>query len=133
MIPQEVFFFLALIIFSILPDIDSARSYLGKRARPLSTILQLFLDHRAFFHSLLFIIAGTVIMIILSPTIALAFLVGAGSHLFLDALTREGIRPFYPLKRRVRGAIKTGSLIEFAFFAALLIATVSLALDTLNF
>ena len=45
------------------------------------------------------------------------FLVGFASHLFIDALTPAGIMPLQPLLSfRVRGFVKTGSLLELFFF-----------------
>jgi inner membrane protein len=100
--------------FSILPDIDTVKSKLGKRVEPFSTVISLVFRHRGFFHSLAFVcIVYFGMRYIFSKEIAAAAASGYFSHLLLDAITPEGIRPFWPLKLRVKGAIPTNSIIEF--------------------
>jgi membrane-bound metal-dependent hydrolase YbcI (DUF457 family) len=73
------------------------------------------------FHSYLFIVPVYLLISFFSGVISLAFLLAACSHLILDALTPEGITPFYPLKYRIKGVIKTNSTLEKIFIIFLLI------------
>ncbi|PJC45472.1 hypothetical protein CO037_01280, partial [Candidatus Pacearchaeota archaeon CG_4_9_14_0_2_um_filter_30_8] len=53
------------------------------------------------------------------PSISLGFLVGYGTHLLGDLVTKQGLRLFYPFKFRIHGFLKTGGKIEsflFLFF-----------------
>lgn len=110
-------------LFSILPDIDMVKSKAGKRLQPFSTILSLIFRHRGFLHS--FVFAAIVyfgISYLLSPTIAAAAATGYSSHLALDALTKEGIMPLSPLSKfRLRGFIRTGSIVEKAIAAVMFV------------
>jgi membrane-bound metal-dependent hydrolase YbcI (DUF457 family) len=50
-----------------------------------------------------------------------AFALGYGSHLFADAITKEGVTPLSPLsKQEIKGPIKVGSLAEFVVAAIIL-------------
>lgn len=111
-------------------DVDSRKSKIGKHwyFRPI----QWFTSHRKFFHSLLFIILATMVLAIFSTNIAIGFIIGSASHLFLDALTKRGISPLYPItKRKLRGPIKTGSIPEDIIFVLLLLTDILLMLITL--
>jgi inner membrane protein len=127
-IKNSILFIIFLIFFSILPDIDSRKSKLGKKLGFISTLINLIFGHRNIFHSLIFIIPLFSLLSLFSPTIALAFLLATSSHLILDALTPQGIAPFYPLKYRIKGFIKTNSLLEkllFFIFVLLIIFKLS--------
>ncbi len=101
-------------LFSILPDIDMVKSKAGKHLQPFSTVISFIFRHRGFLHS--FVFAALVYLgmrYLVSPQIAAAAAVGYSSHLALDALTKEGIKPLFPLsKMRIKGFIRTGSFLE---------------------
>jgi len=63
------------------------------------------------------------------PVIAFGVLIGYGLHLLADSLTIQGIRPFYPFKRRLRWKIKTGGRFEVVLFVGFLIADLWLLLN----
>lgn len=115
---QNKVFLFVLIIAAIFSDIDFPKSRIGKKTGILSNVINLFFGHRGFFHSMTFLIIFSVILLFLkiSFSIILLFFIGYLSHLFLDSLTLEGIYPFWPLKLRIRGFIKTGGLLENLFF-----------------
>jgi inner membrane protein len=118
-----------IILGTVILDIDSRKSKIGKKwyFRPI----QWFTSHRKFFHSLLFIILLTIILAILSTNIAIGFLIGSSSHLFLDALTKRGITPLHPFtKRKIKGPIRTNSIPEDIIFVLLLLVNFSLILIT---
>lgn len=112
-VKSKILFFFMLILFASLPDIDTSKSKIGRKTGIFSKIINFFFGHRGLFHSLLFIMVGYLLLYFLPDKIfALAFLVGFSSHLILDAMTHEGIMPFYPLKYKVNGIVKTGGFLE---------------------
>lgn len=122
-IDEPLLFFAFLLLGTLLPDIDLPTSYLGKRLWFFSWPISFFSKHRGVFHSPLF--GGLIFFLLLflgAPfAVSLGFLCGFASHLFIDALTPAGIAllyPFFPFK--VRGFVRTGSLLEFFFFMGIL-------------
>lgn len=107
--------FMSVVILStLLPDIDSMHSYLGKRIwfRPL----QWFVKHRGLLHSLSFCLLVCLLFALFLPILALPFFVGYGVHLFADSITIEGVRLWWPLKGEISGDIKTNGKIEKIIF-----------------
>ena len=124
-INNKIIFFSVAIFSTLLPDIDTRFSYLGKRKifRPL----QFFSRHRGFLHSFTFLFLIVVILYFFIPYFVLPFFIGYGMHLFLDCFTPSGIRIFYPLKKKFRGDIITGGKKEFFVFIFFLIMDFLLA------
>ncbi len=104
-----LFLFVAL-ASALLPDVDSAHSILGKRwfFRPM----QWMVKHRGVFHSLTFCLIVSLAFAFFYPVFALPFFLGYASHLLLDSFTDNGIRPFWPSKKELKGFIRTGGKIE---------------------
>ncbi|WBC28225.1 metal-dependent hydrolase [Bacillus subtilis] len=115
---------------AIIPDICHGGSKIGRRLPLLSKITNLLFGHRTFTHSLLFLLIVCCIGFYnVSPErlhLFKGFVIGIGSHLLLDAATKNGIAFFYPLKRKIRlpFTISTGSVIEYLIFSALTIIIV---------
>ena len=93
-------------LFSVLPDLDTPRSWLG-RLFPFSAKLNSKVGHRTATHSLLFLglsyIAGPA-----------AFL-GALSHIVLDLLTPSGVQLLWPQNTSyviLGGPVRTGGKLE---------------------
>jgi inner membrane protein len=105
--------FLLFLLGSIIPDIDSKFSKIGKKKifRPI----QFFIKHRGITHSLFFVILFFLIPFI-PRNYKIWFCFGFILHMFLDALTINGIYLFYPFKFKIRGFIRTGKLIEKSLF-----------------
>jgi len=60
--------FLALVLFAtLIPDIDSLNSYIGRRAKPLSTIISFFSKHREFFHSFTCALILSIFLLLFRP------------------------------------------------------------------
>jgi inner membrane protein len=121
---------LGIFIGTIILDIDSKKSKIGKAwyFRPI----QWFTSHRKFFHSLLFIILATAIIAIISTNIAIGFVIGSLSHLFLDSITKRGITPLHPFtKRKLKGPFRTNSIPEDVIFVLLLLTDIVLVIITL--
>ena len=118
---QMVIAIMVAAVFALLPDIDMVKSKLGRRLEPFSTLAAFVFRHRGFLHS--FILATVVyfgMRYLFSATVAAAATIGYSSHLVLDSLTNEGIRPFSPLsKLKVRGFVRTGSIFEQGILAAM--------------
>ena len=128
-VTHRVIFVPIVLLASLLPDIDSAYSTFGHKRifRPL----QLFVKHRGIIHSLTFCVFITALFAFLIPVLALPFFLGYGGHLLADSLTLDGIRPFWPLKKRASGKILTGGMIEQGIFIALIAANVLLVVSLL--
>jgi inner membrane protein len=114
----KILFLFAVIISSIIPDVDLLNSKVGKSIffRPL----QLFVKHRGLLHSLTFCIVVGILLSFTYPMLAFPFFLGYSSHIILDSLTVEGIRPFWPMKKEVAGSIRTNGRREKIFFYVLL-------------
>jgi len=113
-----------LLICTFLPDIDMSRSYMGKYKifRPL----QWTVKHRGFFHSFTLAVVLAIIFAFYIPILALPFFLGYAGHLIGDALTPEGIRPFWPSKNEIKWKIRTGGKTEKMIFYLLILASVVL-------
>ncbi len=110
-------------LFALAPDIDTIKSKAGKLLQPFSTVASFLFRHRGFLHSFVFaILVYFGMLYVFSATVAAAAAVGYSSHLLLDAMTKEGIRPLSPLlKFRLRGPITTGSFFEQVVLAAMFV------------
>ena len=91
--PPEV---LALVVGSLLPDIDTTTSGTGRFVKPVSRLIETKFGHRTLTHSLLFTVLFSVIWWPLSPSLATAFFWGILSHLLLDTLNVNGVPLLWP-------------------------------------
>ena len=115
---QVIFVFLAL-FFSLFPDIDESKSKIGRENKILSKTINFFFGHRGIFHTIWIPVLLFLILLLFNVKviIGIAILIGYISHLFLDAITKQGIKPFYPIyNKRISGFIRTNSIIEKGFF-----------------
>jgi membrane-bound metal-dependent hydrolase YbcI (DUF457 family) len=82
------------------------------------------LKHRGILHTIWPIVLILIVNYFLKsfiPFSIAALALGYGSHLFADAITKEGVKPLAPLsKQEIRGPIKVGSLSEFVIAAIVL-------------
>jgi len=113
-IDNKISFFLLALFFSIIPDIDTSNSRVGKNIflRPF----QFFTKHRGMLHSITFALFLAVLLFMFLPSLAFSVLFGYSIHLILDGLTLEGIKPFWPFDIKIRGFIRTNSFLEQASF-----------------
>ena len=113
---------IVIILASVLPDIDTPMSKVGKRFKVVGFIFK----HRGFFHSLLAIlIFGFLLMSVYGKEIALAFSIGYLAHLLMDALTVSGVRFFHPFsKKTIKGFVKTGGFLEKIVTASLIVVVI---------
>src|SRR3989344_4156179 len=115
-------FVFVLLFCTFLPDIDISQSYFGKYKilRPI----QWFVKHRGFFHSFTLALIVALLFAFYIPILALPFFLGYSGHLIGDALTSEGIRPFWPSKHEIKWKIKTGGKTEKIVFYVLWLVNV---------
>jgi len=118
---NPLIFILVLVFCSILPDIDHSKSWIGRRFKIISWIINFIFGHRKLIHSLFFALALSLVIKIFFNNYYIPFAFGYLSHLFLDGLTKQGIYLFYPLKFRIRGFIKTNGIIEKIFLVFLFV------------
>lgn len=81
------------------PDIDHPTTSLGRVipwvSRPLSKVTK----HRVHTHSIASVVAIWLVFGVIDPVMAAATSTGWGSHIVLDAFTRQGVAWFWPLTR----------------------------------
>lgn len=113
-VSNPIIFSLSLIIATLLPDIDSPSSLLGKNNAfsPLQSVV----PHRGLLHSVTLAFLISIILSLFLPVAALGFFLGYSIHLLADSFTIEGISPFWPLKKRVSWRLKTGGYFENVLF-----------------
>ncbi len=125
---EDKFIFLTIVLISsIIPDIDSRFSKIGKKKT--FRILQFFVKHRGIVHSFTFLLIVSLVFWFTYPNFILPFFLGYGSHLLIDGLTRQGIRPFYPFKFKIKGIIRTGRRFETLVFVIFLIVDLILVFE----
>jgi len=118
-------------VSTLLPDIDSSRSKLGKNflLRPL----QFFFGHRGILHSFTFALMVSMLIFFFSQEASIAFFFGYGLHLLVDSLTVRGITPLYPISKKWKGVIKTGGWSEVIIFVILILVNIALLIFRLPF
>ena len=88
------------VLGSLLPDIDHPKSWIGKRARPVSDVLAMSLGHRGVTHSLVALVGCAWLLLDQgwSREIVAPLAVGYMSHLAADLLTPGGLRLAWPFR-----------------------------------
>jgi len=121
---QQWLFALLFLLASVLPDIDCAKSKIGRKVRPVSSLIEGVFKHRGFLHTIWLPSAAFLVALFFQQTfIGVAISCGYMLHLFVDALSTEGVRIFYPfLSFRLRGFVRTGSGLEYVMLLLTCIA-----------
>lgn len=121
----QLYFIVLVVLFGLIPDIDTHKSKVGKKIPIISFILKIIFGHRGIFHSvfipILLFFAFSYLGFYL---MGLAVLLGYLSHILLDALTPSGVKLFWPFRFKMKGFIKTNSILEKILFLILCIADV---------
>ncbi|MDP7322683.1 MAG: metal-dependent hydrolase [Candidatus Woesearchaeota archaeon] len=131
-INNKYIFILVAVMFSIFPDIDEKKSKIGRENKIISTIINFMFGHRGFIHSIYIPLILYLVFYYINKEIGVAVLTGYFSHLFMDALTKQGIRPLAPLiNKKINGLIKTNSLLEKTFFLIIILLILYLLLVSL--
>jgi len=113
-----------LLIASVIPDIDTGFSHVGNRwyLRPL----QFFVKHRGIVHSITLGVILSFIIAIFLPVLSLGFFLGYGVHIFCDSFTKDGVQPFWPLKYKTTGPLRTGGRVEMSLFVTMVLMDILL-------
>lgn len=115
----------------LLPDADHPQSYVGRRLPLVSDLAFHTLGHRGGLHSLLMCcliyLAGRWLISVLPFTVpggvylAQALAAGYLSHLVLDALNPQGVKPLWPISWRLAVPLaESGGILERAVFTPVL-------------
>jgi len=86
-------------VSSLLPDIDTQSSIIGRTFPFISVRLERRFGHRTLTHSIPFILGIAVLtlpLLLCSSSLYACFISGYASHPFLDTMTVNGVRLFYP-------------------------------------
>ncbi len=102
---SKSWYLITCIFFSLLPDIDHPKSFIGKLFPPISKYLDRNYGHRTISHGLLFFISSIIIILFIEKILLnttkytlIAFFAYL-SHLLFDMMTIQGIPLLYPFKR----------------------------------
>lgn len=98
-IPLNLFWGFVCCVASLLPDIDCGNSWIGRVLFFISGRIEKSFGHRTVTHSFLgMVIFGIALspILIFSPTLFSALLIGYASHIFLDCMNKNGVALFYP-------------------------------------
>ena len=125
---NKYLFVLITVVSAIFLDIDEENSFIGRRTKPLSSLINTMFKHRGFIHSFLFISIISILIWFFSGNYYIPFLIGTLGHLFLDSLTVAGVRILYPLKFRTRFVFKTGSIFDLSLFLIIILGILVLYL-----
>lgn len=131
-IGKEFYLLLAVAIGTLLPDIDSSKSWINNLFKP-GKIVAAASKHRGFWHSIFGLLAifllTAFVFAALKISAAMAFYVafGALTHLLFDALTVTGIKPLWRFSSfELRWKIKTNGILEYVLFFILLLSSIYL-------
>jgi len=128
-IENTILFILVTLFFSIFPDIDETRSKIGRKYNLISKSINFFFGHRGFFHTIYIPLILFFIFGFINNDVSVAILIGYFSHLFLDAITKAGIRPLYPIyNKRINGPFRTNSFTEKIIFMFIVLSSLYLVL-----
>ncbi|MDX8376872.1 MAG: metal-dependent hydrolase [Mariprofundales bacterium] len=101
------------IIGSLLPDIDHGGSIISRKLTWLNKLISPLLSHRGLTHSGLVIAGWFWLLYSYDSLVFIGLCTGYISHIFMDMLTINGIKLFYPFKVNISLAkIRTGSAVE---------------------
>ena len=106
---------------ALLPDLDHPKSWVGRRTRPVSTVVGAVLGHRGVTHSAVALLALAALLAHAGAARATSAAIAVGylSHLAADMLTPQGLRLAWPLRRTwCLPVCRTGSAAEPVIVAA---------------
>lgn len=110
--------FLLIILTSIIADIDTNKSKIGRNLYPLNIMLK----HRKLMHSLFFVFILCLLIWIFFNSLWLWVFIGYTSHIVLDGITKQGINLFYPFSKfKITGFIRTNGIFEKILFVLIIV------------
>jgi len=104
---EMVLYYFFIIIGSLLPDIDTPKSYLGHKFKLLSSFIFQVFGHRTLTHSILLITIIFFIVVIIwgMNTIIVGLTIGIVMHILGDMLTGK-VACLYPMNKKKIGFLK---------------------------
>lgn len=89
---------------SVLPDIDHKNSYIGRKVKTVSKVINKFAGHRKLFHApLVYLLLYSMGLGFVTDKLLIfgvrGLFLGILSHLFLDSFTIGGLPWFYPFSK----------------------------------
>jgi inner membrane protein len=123
-IPNQILFIILFMGFSLLPDIDKVQSKISEKIKVVSFIIRFFLGHRGLMHSIWIPLLFYLMLFAFNMNIAIAVSFGYLSHLLLDGLTPSGVKLLWPINKKLKGFVRTSSLMEYLLFILLVILDV---------
>jgi|TARA_Y100000310_G_C20679445_1_gene815038 inner membrane protein len=120
---EKLLFISVCVVSSILPDIDTPFSKIGRKFPPISWLFNILFGHRGLMHTIYFpLLIYFIFRAFGQHLFAGAFFLGYMSHLIIDMLNIKGIYFFFPLNRtRLNGFIKSGGVLEWVLFVLILV------------
>lgn len=99
---ETLFYYIFIILGSVLPDIDTPYSFLGKRIKPISKVLYKKIGHRSATHSVIIVTIAFFISIIVWEinTILVGLVIGSITHILTDLTTPQGVCIAYPVNKK---------------------------------
>lgn len=86
--------------YSVLPDIDTPYSRLGRKTKGAASIINIAAGHRGALHSIFWGVVLSSPLLLISIKYFLAAISGYNLHLLFDLLTKTPIPLFWPQKRK---------------------------------
>lgn len=117
----RILYFFIVVGASIIVDVDSCKSFIGRKIKIISWMIENIFGHRTIFHSLVIPISVLVLSSFYDIKLGIAFLTGYIGHLFLDMLSVEGISLFYPIRFRIKGFLRVGGIFDRVLFFILVV------------
>ncbi len=121
--PFSIGFYGGVILGSTLPDIDHPSSYIGRRLKPISKLVNKLCGHRGFTHSIpCTLIVGALSLlpaIVLPLSFSAGLIFGYAAHILGDYFSKSGVPLFAPFsKKKYKAPItyRTGKLSEVVIF-----------------
>ena len=113
---SKIVFLAVVLLASILPDLETGFSA-PKRHKILSIQPIKWVFHKNWlFHTYTILIPVCILIAFFYPFIAFPFFLGYSFHLFIDSFSPQGIRPFWPVKKRSTGSIVPGGRVDRILF-----------------
>jgi len=129
-VENQILFLIFLLFFSVFPDIDEKSSRISKKTKILSRPISFLFKHRGLFHTVYFPLVLFLLFFIINEELGIAVLAGYLSHLFLDSLTKSGVRIFKPFfKLKFYGFFKVGKFFDNFLFLLFLIVDIYLIIN----
>lgn len=127
--------FMAVTIGSLLPDIDTYKSWIGRRLWFISAPIQMVFGHRGITHSLIAVIAMAALIYWwghIGNHLVLALAFGYLAHLTGDLIANSGVPLLWPWDKRISlPLISTGKASEYLFVAVFLFGALTIQKTTL--